>query len=75
MSLAQLTDWCDAKFGPTRPVADPKPRPFDIPWVAMDNRDAARDFLWQPQTPLPAILEEIAVHAQHHPDWLEVSGA
>jgi CDP-paratose 2-epimerase len=46
---------------------------YDIPWVAMDNTAAARDFGWQIEMPLPAILENIAQHAMEHPDWLEVS--
>ena len=75
MSLAQLTAWCDARFGRNVPSADPTPRRFDIPWVAMDNTAAATDFGWRIETPLPAILEGIAEHARAHPDWLEVSRA
>ena len=44
MSLAQLTAWCDARFGPHAPEPDPRPRPYDIPWLAMDNGDAAAPF-------------------------------
>jgi CDP-paratose 2-epimerase len=75
MSLAQLTAWCDERFGPHVPSVDPKPRKYDIPWVAMDNTAAARDFGWDLETPLPAILDEIAQHAGNHPDWLEISRA
>ena len=75
MSLAQLTAWCDERFGQHSPIAAPHPRPYDIPWIAMDNRDAARDFDWNAETPLPAILEEIATHAENHPEWLDASGA
>jgi CDP-paratose 2-epimerase len=75
MSLAHLTAWCDARFGPHSPVADPAPRPYDIPWVAMDNTAAAADFAWRIETPLSAILDEIAEHAIRHPDWLETSRA
>ena len=31
MSLRQLTDWCDAEFGPHPVGSDTTPRPFDIP--------------------------------------------
>jgi CDP-paratose 2-epimerase len=48
---------------------------YDIPWVAMDNTGAARDFGWQIEMSLPTILEDIAQHAKDHPDWLEVSRA
>lgn len=73
-SLAQVTDWCDARFGPHSPQADPRPRPYDVPWLVMDNHDVRRDFDWSPRLTLSLILEEIAVHAEAHPDWLEVSG-
>ena len=75
MSLAQLTTWCDERFGRHAPGIELQPRPYDIPWIAMDNRDAGRDFDWSVKTALPAILEEIATHAENHPDWLDVSGA
>ena len=75
MSLAQLTAWCDSRFSPHAPVPDPRPRRFDVPWIAMDNSDAARDFGWLPKTTLPEILEQIAGHAGRHPEWLELSGA
>lgn len=73
-SLAQLTAWCDQRFGCHTPGMETQPRPYDVPWIAMDNRDAARDFDWRPETPLAEILEEIATHAENHPDWLDVSG-
>jgi hypothetical protein len=43
--------------------------------MAMDNTRAASDFGWRIETPLTAILEGIAEHAHHHPEWLEVSHA
>jgi CDP-paratose 2-epimerase len=75
MSLAQLTDWCDERFGRHVPAVDTGPRMYDIPWVAMDNGGAAKDFGWQIEMSLPTILEDIAQHAINHPDWLEVSRA
>ncbi len=74
MSLAQLTAWCDARFGPHVPQPDPRPRPYDIPWMVMDSSDAERDFGWRPETSIEALLEEIACHAGTHPEWLETSG-
>lgn len=73
MSLAQLTDWCDEQFGKHVPIVDEKPRMYDIPWIAMDNSDAKRDFSWEIETAMPTILEEIAQHARDHPGWLELS--
>ena len=74
ISLAGLNAWCDARFGAHAPRPDPAPRPYDVPWVVMDNRDVARDFAWRPARSLPEILDEIAVHAEANPDWLERSG-
>jgi CDP-paratose 2-epimerase len=75
MSLAQLTAWCDQRFGRHIPSVDPQPRTYDIPWVVMDNSAAATDFGWGIEMPLGTILEEIAHHAGVHPDWLELSRA
>jgi CDP-paratose 2-epimerase len=75
MSLAQLTRWCDRRFG-AHPVAhDLRPRPFDIPWVAMDSSEVQKDFGWSLTQPIEAILEGIALHAERNPRWLEISGA
>ncbi|HXB74995.1 MAG TPA: NAD-dependent epimerase/dehydratase family protein [Candidatus Acidoferrales bacterium] len=74
MSLARLTAWCDARFGAHAPGADPRPRPYDIPWMVMDNHDAQSDFGWSPALTLTRVLEEIAAHAEGHPEWLELSG-
>jgi CDP-paratose 2-epimerase len=74
LSLAQLTAWCDGAFGPHRPEPDARERPYDVPWVAMDNDEAERDFGWTVETPIMSILDEIAAHARRNPDWLERSG-
>lgn len=74
ISLAQLTAWCDGRLGKHAPTADPRPRPYDLPWVVMDSSDAERDFAWRVEFPLESILEEIAQHAEANPDWLERSG-
>jgi CDP-paratose 2-epimerase len=74
MSLAQLTAWCDTRFSPFEVAADLNERPYDIPWLVMDNADCERHFGWQPDTPMTALLEEVALHAEANPDWLERSG-
>ena len=74
MSLAELTEWCDARFGRHTPTADLQPRAYDIPWVVMDNHEAETDFDWRPRVPLEEILSQIAGHGEKHPDWLERSG-
>jgi CDP-paratose 2-epimerase len=74
MSLAELNAWCDARFGPQVPQPDPRPRPYDIPWLIMDNCDAQRTFGWRVEVPIDTLLSEIADHAERNPDWLEKSG-
>ncbi len=73
MSLRQLTAWCDARFGPHEVVSKPENRPFDIPWLVLDPSKASTLWNWQPSTTRHQILEEIALHAEEHPDWLEIS--
>ena len=73
MSLRQLSAWCAERMG-NRPVAvDPTPRPFDLPWVVLDHAKARRLWHFRPRTSLAEILEEIACHAEQHPDWLDLS--
>ena len=74
MSLAELTAWCNSRFGNHHPEADERPRTYDVPWLIMDSTLAGSDFGWQCDTSLVEILDEIAGHAQNHPQWLEVSG-
>jgi CDP-paratose 2-epimerase len=73
MSLRQLSDWCAGRFGPHTVVQDGTPRPFDIPWIVLDHARATTIWGWQPATPTAKILEEIAVHAEQNPGWLELS--
>lgn len=75
MSLAQLSMWCAKRFEKHDVAADPKPRPFDLPWVVMDCRLAERVWNWRPATNLRGILDEIAAHAESHPDWLRISAS
>jgi CDP-paratose 2-epimerase len=70
MSLAQLTAWCDQRFGPHPPLADGSARPYDVPWLILDSTKALKATAWKPRIGLSQILEEIADHASAHPDWL-----
>jgi len=74
MSLAQLTSWCDQRFGPHQPVADGSDRPYDVPWLVLDSSKAMSTMSWRPQISLEKILEEIAEHAVANPDWLTWCG-
>lgn len=75
MSLAQLTDWCDARFGKHAVATDANPRPFDIPWMVLDATLAEKTWDWSPKILLPQVLEEIARHAEQNPNWLELSNS
>ncbi|MGD9642902.1 MAG: NAD-dependent epimerase/dehydratase family protein [Elusimicrobiales bacterium] len=74
MSLAELSAWCAERFGPHEVSRDPATRAFDIPWMVMDSALARKAWDWRPQTPLAGILEEIALHAEKNPGWLDLSG-
>ena len=73
MSLAQLTDWCTARFGKHSIESDPTPRAFDVPWLVMDNAQSTAAFDWRSARDLPSILDEIAHHAESNPHWLDLS--
>jgi CDP-paratose 2-epimerase len=73
MSLRQLSDWCERRFGPHPVIQDGTPRPFDIGWMVLDHAKASRLWDWKPSTPRESILSEIALHAEANPGWLELS--
>jgi CDP-paratose 2-epimerase len=75
LSLAQLTAWCNERFGKHEPEADLRPRAFDIPWLVMDYGRAAREFQWAPRRSVSSILDEIAEHVKSNPGWLARTGA
>jgi CDP-paratose 2-epimerase len=56
-------------------AADPSEPRYDVPWIVMDSTATEEAFGWRVDTPLQEILEEIARHAEAHPDWLEISQA
>lgn len=74
MSLAGLSRWCKERFGEHIVASNPETRRFDIPWLVMDTRLAGDVWGWRPETPLKEVLEEIALHAERNPSWLEISG-
>ncbi|MDZ4185074.1 MAG: NAD-dependent epimerase/dehydratase family protein [Desulfuromonadales bacterium] len=72
-SLAELSRWCEARFGSHVVGADHLQRRYDVPWLVMDSSLAGRVWNWQPRISLHDLLEEIALHAEEHPDWLAQS--
>lgn len=72
-SLRQVSQWCADRFGGHEVSEDLAPRPFDLAWVVLDSSAAQSRWLWRPTIPTDHIFEEIARHAETHPDWLAVS--
>jgi CDP-paratose 2-epimerase len=72
-SLRQLSDWCAGRFGPMEVATEATNRPFDIPWMVLDSALARTHWDWKPTRMTDSILEEIAVHAEENPDWLDLS--
>lgn len=73
ISLRQLTEWCDERFGPHPVASHLQPRPFDLPWLVLDSTLAREVWNWSPSWTRSMILEEIATFAEFHPEWLERS--
>jgi len=61
------------RFGEHCVTPERQPRPFDIPWIALDSSRAEKDWNWRPPVVLPAIPEEVAEHAISHPGWLDMT--
>ena len=70
-SLRKLSAWCEERFGPNEVSSTPEERPYDAPWIVMDSSLANQTWGWLPKTSLGGILEEIAVHAEKNPKWME----
>lgn len=73
ISLAQLTDWCALRFGPHEVENQAAARRYDVPWLVLDATRAEAEWNWHPAAKLESIFEEIAAHAEQHPDWLDIS--
>lgn len=73
-SLAELSHWSARRFGYEHPVersgAD---RPFDIPWLVLDDAQARLAWNWRPQWTRDAIFSQVADFAESEPQWLSVS--
>jgi CDP-paratose 2-epimerase len=72
-SLKQVSAWCAERFGPHDVASRAETRPYDVPWLVLDPSRAADDWQWRPQIPVERIFEEIASHAERHPQWLDLS--
>jgi CDP-paratose 2-epimerase len=75
MSLAQLTEWCDSRYGKKEVENTNTERPFDIPWMILDYAKAKQTWDWQPQTSIVEVCEEIAAFADTREDWCKISSS
>ncbi len=75
MSLAQLTRWCNERFGEQTVEQTNTERQFDIPWMVLDNRKVTDIWNWVPQTPVRSVLTEIAGFAETKDNWCAVSAS
>jgi CDP-paratose 2-epimerase len=86
-SLQELHHWCQSRWEPNRsappahagahrPTVEriEQNRPFDAPWIVLDSGLARSHWGWSAQRNKLSIWEEIAVHAEENPDWLQISG-
>jgi CDP-paratose 2-epimerase len=73
-SLAQLSAWCSQRLGNHDVAGSLEERPYDLPWVVLDHARATSVHGWTPEHPAHTIFEEIARHAERHPDWLDITG-
>lgn len=73
-SLAQLSAWCSSRLGRHDVAGSAEDRPYDVPWVVLDHARATSLHGWTPEHKAHDIFEEIARHAERHPDWLDITG-
>jgi len=52
ISLAQLSAWCERRFGPHTVGSNDAPREFDVPWLVLDSSRAEELWEWRPSTAL-----------------------
>lgn len=74
-SLAELSAWCRQRWGDHPIEAKSVSRPYDLPWLILDNSLAKSAWNWKPNITTDVILSGIAEHAEQHPEWLGISSA
>jgi CDP-paratose 2-epimerase len=73
ISLAQLSDWCQNRFGPLELGAEPTERLFDVPWLVLDCSRAKRHWHWAVGRTMESVFNEIADFAIQNPQWLDIT--
>ena len=72
MSLKELSNWCEERFGQNKVLSTNDERSMDAPWIVMDSSVAHNAWNWSVKTKIGQILEEIANHAEKKPSWLKL---
>jgi CDP-paratose 2-epimerase len=71
LSLKELTNWCEERFGKNEILSMNLHRPMDAPWIVMNSLLAKNVWDWEPQVKISKILSEIANFADENPNWLK----
>ncbi len=73
-SLAELSAFASQRFGYAHPVErSGAERPFDIPWLVLDDSKTRAAWNWKPRIARDALFEEVAAFAEREPAWMGVS--
>ena len=73
MSLKQLSDWCEKRFGSNDVTFLCRIPSNGCPMIVMDSSLAQNAWNWSIKIKLEQILEEIADHADQNPNWLSLT--
>ena len=73
LSLKELSNWCEKRFGTNEIFSSHEQRPMDAPWIVMDSSVAQNTWNWKPTVGIDEILKEIANFADEHPHWLSLT--
>jgi len=73
LSLKELSNWCEQRFGPKNICSSTEDRPMDAPWIVMDTSLAQKHWNWSPKIKIQQLLEDTATFADRNPDWLSVT--
>lgn len=75
-SLAELSAFARQHFGYEHPVErSGAERPFDIPWLILDDTATRQAWHWKPAITREALFAEVAAFAEREPAWMSVSAA
>lgn len=73
-SLEELSAFATQHFGYEHPVErSGAVRPFDIPWLILDDAKTRAAWNWAPRITRDALFEEVASFAEREPGWMSVS--